>query len=252
MPSCGGISRDEANQPDDASESALAVVFGPFGSLPDPTGQLTRKSMRPSVTFLLIRHGQQMAPWGPLSQLTERGLLQAAALASELAMGPALAAVYSSPLPRAAATAQAIVASLSLALNLEPRLAEFELGTKSLDEVAERGDLFIWRPDDKGSDGETLGAFSRRVGDFCDEIAARHSGERIAVVSHAGTIDAMVRWAIGIAPESVWQHELELQHGSITEIEFWPQGRVSGGSPRYTVFRRLNYTAHLGELVSDL
>jgi broad specificity phosphatase PhoE len=103
-----------------------------------------------------------------------------------------------------------------------------------------------------GEDGVTLYAFGQRIGMFCDEIAARYTGERVAVVSHAGTIDAAVRWALGIGADSPWQHELEVQHASITEVEFWPRGRIIGGSPRYAVLRRLGHTAHLGEFLSDL
>ena len=211
--------------------------------------------MHTPVTLFLIRHGQQEAvdgSIGRLSRLSQMGRLQAEALAAELVGWPTITAVYSSPLARAAATAEAIGARLSLTPVLEPRLAEFELGTKPIHEIADRSDLFVWRPGDKGEDGETLRDFSQRVGDCCEEIAARHSDERIAVVCHAGTIDAAVRWALGITPESPWQHELEVQHASITEVEFWPRGRVAGGAPRYTVLRRLNYTDHLGELASDL
>ena len=211
--------------------------------------------MLTSVTLLFIRHGEQQAEngvIGRLSPLSQRGRLQAEALATELAAGSTLTAVYSSPLSRAVATAEAIGNRLSLNPVLEPRLAEFELGTRPIHEIADRKDLLIWRPHDMGEDGVTLFAFSRRIGNFCDEIATRHSGERIAVVSHAGTLDAAVRWALGIGPDNPWQHELEVHHASITEIEFWPRGRVAGGSPRYAVLRRLNHTAYLGALVSDL
>jgi ribonuclease H / adenosylcobalamin/alpha-ribazole phosphatase len=211
--------------------------------------------MLPSVTFLFIRHGQQEAQKGVigrLSPLSHKGRLQAEALAAELAGGPPVAAVYSSPLSRATATAEAIGSRLSLIPVLEPRLAEFELGTRPIQEITDRSDLLVWRPDDMGEDGVTLYAFGQRIGMFCDEIAARYTGERVAVVSHAGTIDAAVRWALGIGADSPWQHELEVQHASITEVEFWPRGRIIGGSPRYAVLRRLGYTAHLGEFVSDL
>lgn len=211
--------------------------------------------MLPSVTFLFIRHGQQQAKDGAigrLSPLSELGRRQAEALGDELASGPKLAAVYSSPLARASETAEAICCRLALTSIPEARLEEFELGTKPIQELANRSDLLIWRPGDEGSDGETLCSFCRRVGDFCNEIAERHAGQRVAVVSHAGTIDAAIRWAFGIEPESPWQHEVEVQHGSITEVEFWPRGRIDGGAPRYTVMRRLNHTVHLGELASDL
>ena len=207
-----------------------------------------------SVTLLLVRHGQQQAVSGvigQLSPLSELGRRQAAVLAEALASGPKVAALYSSPLLRASQTAEAIGARLSLKPLLEARLTEFELGVQPLEQLADRRDLLLWRSQDAGADGETLGSFCRRVGDCFDEISRRHLAQRVAVVAHAGTIDAAVRWALDIGPESPWQHEVEVQHGSITEIEFWPRGRLEGGSPRYAVMRRLNHTVHLGDLVSD-
>ena len=205
--------------------------------------------------MLFIRHGQQEAEDGTISRLSplsERGHKQASALATELGTGPRLGAVYSSPLPRAVATAETICGPCLLIPIIDPRLAEFELGTRSIDQIADRSDLLVWRPQDTGKDGISLYAFSRRIANFCDEIAARHAGERVAIVSHSGTIDAAVRWALSIDPGCPWQHEVEVQHASITEVEFWPRGRIVGGAPRYAVLRRLNHTAHLGDLLSDL
>ena len=211
--------------------------------------------MFPSVTLLFVRHGQQQTEDGAigrLSPLSERGRLQAGLLATELAAGPRLGAVYASPLPRASATAAEICSRLDLVPILDTLLAEFELGTKPIAQIAERSDLLIWRSSDMGADGETLAAFSERVSSFCNEIVVCHGGQRIVVVAHAGTIDAAVRWALGITPADPWQHELEVQHASITEVEFWPHGRIVGGSPRYAVVRRVNHIVHLGDLATDL
>jgi probable phosphoglycerate mutase len=209
-----------------------------------------------SAVLLLIRHGQQ-APdergeVGRASVLNPLGRLQAAELARELFAGPEIAAVYASPLPRAAETAQLLCQRLGLAPRLDPRLAEFELGTRPIEGIGERDDLLIWRPEHEGADGVTLGAFAARVAAFCEEATARHLGQRVAVVSHAGTIDAALRWALGMGADSDWQHEAEVRHASITEIEFWPRGRIAGGAPRYAVLRRLDCVEHLRGLASDL
>jgi probable phosphoglycerate mutase len=211
--------------------------------------------MFPSVTLLLIRHGQQQpakgGAVGRLSLLSGQGRLQADLVASALAAGPTLSAVYSSDLPRAVATAEAIGHRLALIPVLDPRLAEFEMGTKPLTEIAARPDLLIWRPDHRGGDGETLRAFCQRVAKCCEEIVERHAEHRIVIVSHAGTMDAAFRWALGMGPDTPWQHELEVLHASITEVEVWPHGRAAGGAPRYAVIHRVNDTAHLGALVTD-
>ncbi len=103
-----------------------------------------------------------------------------------------------------------------------------------------------------GANGETFGEFSARVAAFCDEIVQSHLSDRIVVIAHAGTIDAAIRWPVGLTPASPWQHEFDLANGSITELEFWPQGRVPGGAPRYAVLRCVGDVAHLGDLISDL
>ena len=209
-----------------------------------------------SVTLLFVRHGRQQpdddGQIGPLSPLSEQGRRQADLVAAEVALRSPISAVYSSPLPRALATAEAICKRLLLSQPyIEPRLTEFELGTRRISEIADRTDLLIWRPGDTGEDGETLCSFCQRVSAFCDEAVQRHSEQRIAIVSHAGTIDAAIRWALGIDPEAPWQHEVEVQHASITEVEFWPRGRIAGGSPRYAALRRVNCTVHLRSLTTD-
>ena len=72
------------------------------------------------------------------------------------------------------------------------------------------------------------------------------------VVSHAGTIDATLRWALGIAPDGLWQHEFEVANASITELEFWPRGRTYGGASRYAVLRRVGDVKHLDDIVSEI
>ena len=117
----------------------------------------------------------------------------------------------------------------------------------------DRPDLLVWQSDHRGRpDGGTRGEFAARLASFGDDISERHVGERVVVTAHAGTIDAVLRWAIGLPSSSPWQYEVDLANGSITEIEYWPRGRVAGGAPRYAVLVRVGDTAHLGDLVSDL
>jgi len=209
-----------------------------------------------ATTLILVRHGQARArdgSYGRETPLSDLGRLQATAVAHELAARTRPAAVYISPLPRAVETATPLCARLDLKAVVDPRLAEFELGSGSLESAQQRPDLVIWRAEHRGvENGETLGEFSARVAAFCDEIVRRHLCERVAVVAHSGTIDAVVRWSLGLPPASPWQHELDLANASISEVEFWPHGRVRGGAPRYAVLRRVGDVTHLGALVSDL
>ena len=210
----------------------------------------------PSTTLLLARHGQARAKsgseYGRETPLGAIGRRQAAALADVLSEGDRIDAVYSSPLPRAMETARPLCERLELAAHLDSRLTEFELGASSLEEATSRPDLLVWRPDDTCADGETLAGFSARVGSLLDEVVGRHPGGRAALVCHAGTIDAAIRWALGIPPANPWQHEFEVPNASITEIEFWPRGRVRGGAPRYASVLRVGYVTHLGDLVTEI
>ena len=210
----------------------------------------------PVTTLLLIRHAQARAGdssrLGPDTPIGELGRLQVATLASTLAAAAPPAAVYTSPLPRALQTASLLCERLGLEAVLDPGLTEFEMGTQEIEAILERPDLLIWHPEHRAADGETLLEFSARVAAFCDEVVERHPDERVAVVSHAGTIDATLRWALGITPDSPWQHEFDIANASITELEFWPRGRVRGGAPRYAVLRRVGDVTHLGDLVSEI
>ena len=204
-----------------------------------------------------MRHGQARSRDGSYDHKTpssDLGRRQAGAVANRLIAGTPVAAVYTSPHLRAVETSEPLCERLGLKAIVDPRLAEFELGDLPLVEFAEnRPDLFIWQPDHRGTpEGESLGEFSSRIAAFGDDIAQRRPGECVVVTAHAGTIDGVIRWAVGLPPSSPWQHEFDLTNGSITEIEFWPRGRVSGGASRYAVLRRIGDTTHLGSFSSDL
>ena len=209
-----------------------------------------------ATTLLLVRHGQARAPdgnsYGRATPLSQLGRLQAAALAEEIVGVEPPVAVYTSPLPRAVETATALCEQLGLKAIVDRRLTEFELGTQPLASILERPDLLIWQPEDRAADGETLREFSARVAAFCDEVVERHLRERVAVVSHAGTIDASLRWSLAMAAATPWEHEFDIGNASITEIEFWPHGRIRGGALRYAVLRRIGDVQHLGHLISEM
>ena len=208
-----------------------------------------------ATNLLLVRHGQAL-PFGseryafdpPLSALGRR---QSDAVAAAFRNRPAPHAVYSSPLARALETATVIADRIGLKVSVDERLAEIQVDLDAETSPAGRPDLLAWHPDHTGTDGVTLAEFASRVADFHDEVVARHPGQRVAVVSHAGTIEATLMWALGIDPRSPWQHEFDIPYASITEIEFWPAGRVLGGAPRYAVLNRLGDDRHLGAMSTD-
>ena len=222
--------------------------------MPSPTN--TAQNNFQATNLLLVRHGQRdssrprridLNP--PLSAL---GRHQAAAVADALGAGPTLDAIYSSPLARARETATAIADRLGLETSVDARLAEFQVDLDAETSPPGRPDLLAWHPDHAGTDGVTLAEFAQRVADFHDEVVARHPGQRVAIVSHAGTIEATLRWALGIDPRSPWQHEFDVPIASITEIEYWPAGRIVNGAPRWAVLRRTGDARHLGAIASDM
>ena len=210
------------------------------------------------ATLVLIRHGQARAEdgsYGPETPLSVVGRRQASAVAQLVEATPP-AAVYTSPFRRAMQTSDPVAERLGLEPVVDQRLAEFELGTTSLDPATydkERPDLFIWHPQHRGVEsGETLREFCIRVGDFLNEAVERHLGERVAIVAHDGTIGAALRWSLGLAPEHPWQHDFDVPNGSVTEVQFWPRGRVKGGARRYAVLRRIGDVTHLGGLATEV
>ena len=210
----------------------------------------------PSTTLILVRHAQARADDGSYDMdtpLSEIGRRQAAATAGNLASVTPPTVVYASPLPRALETAEPLCAILGVQALVDSRLAEFELASYSLETAKERPDLLLWHPEHQGvQDGETLHQFSERVAAFCEEVVERHLRERVALVSHSGTIDATIRWSLGIPPSNPWQHEFDITNASVTEIEFFPRGRTRGGAPRYAVLWRIGDDAHLVGLASDI
>ena len=197
---------------------------------------------RSSTRLLLLRHGQQDIAHedGELTRIGER---QAAVLARSLALTPD-DVVVSSPLRRALATA----AFLRDEVVAVAGLAEFRFGPAAppLDEIVEeRQDLALWRADHGFPGGETLGDLQQRVAAVLEDVVARWPGRRIIACTHAGVIDASLRWAYGLPADADWVTEAELPHASITELEHWPRGRHAAGAPRHTLIRRIGDVGHL-------
>ena len=205
--------------------------------------------MTEPVRLYLVRHGQARAADGsyghdtPLSPLGRR---QAEAVVEGFA-GVSLAAVYASPMRRARETAGRLARATGLDVRVDERFTEYEMADWGPDEDPEIN-WGVWRPEHAGvPGGETLRAFAQRVADACDDIVTPHEGEAIAVVSHSGAGDAILRWAMSIPADSPWFHEFDLPNAAIVELLVWPRGRHPGGPPRYTAIRYAPRLDHLPE-----
>ncbi|MXY88829.1 MAG: histidine phosphatase family protein [Dehalococcoidia bacterium] len=199
------------------------------------------------VRLYLVRHGQARAgdgSYGHDTPLSPLGRRQAGAVGVALAHA-SLAAIYASPMRRARETARPLARLTGLEVRVDDRLSEFELADWGPDQEF---DWTIWRGEDAGvPGGETLQAFAERVGAACDDIVTPHAGEAVAIISHSGTNDAILRWAMSIPAEAAWFHEFDLPNGAVVELLVWPEGRHPEGAPRYGVIQRAPNLDHLPE-----
>ena len=161
--------------------------------------------------LILIRHGETL--WnterrmqGQLdSPLTERGLWQAQRLGERM-KSQAFAALYSSDLPRARRTAECIAEVTGHAVIADERLRERHFGIfEGLNRAemqrcdAEVHARFLARdPEFAVPGGESPVAFLARVRAALEDIAARHAGDTIAVVTHGLVLDSAYRIASGL------------------------------------------------------
>ncbi len=200
-----------------------------------------------SVRLFLARHGEtpgnrEMRYLGSVDEpLSPAGVEQAERLAAALGPLP-LAAVYASPLRRAAETGRGIAAARRLDLRLEARLREQCFGaweglTRS--EVLEQGgreELLRWEADLglAPPGGESLTAVQTRMIALVEDLRQGHAGAWVALVSHVGPIKALLCAALG-APLATARH-LFLDPGTLTVLDW-------GERP---VVRLFNAHGHLG------
>ncbi len=153
--------------------------------------------------LILIRHGESLAnaerrfTHGPHEALSARGRDEAMERGRSVAARFDPVAIYASPFVRALETARLIGAVLGLEPVVIEALREQDFGTlrgQSYETVAREPmwhtDRWRFRP----PGGETLEEVGQRAGPAFDEIAARHLGTEVVVVSHGGVMAALQAW----------------------------------------------------------
>lgn len=205
--------------------------------------------------IILIRHGetvwnQQRRMQGHSdSPLSEAGARQARLLALRLKQF-AFSALYSSDSGRAHHTARSVAEVTGHDIVIEPRLRERHFGvfeglTGSEIEANYPADYVRFKSRDQAHvipGGESASQFRARVFACFHEIAARHAGELVVVITHGLVLDALYRAALGIAPELPRIHELvnaginRLRYdGEAWHIEAWADGsHLDEGTPILT------------------
>ena len=164
---------------------------------------------------ILVRHGE--TEWniarirqGHLdSRLTEKGIAQAQALAQRLAREKCTA-LYSSDLGRAVQTAMAIAELTGHEVVTDARLRERHLGIfqgLNGDEITakypeERRQFRTMGPDYVIPGGESMRQQVERNVAYLNDLAAKHQGEQIVVVTHGGVVSGFFRHTLEIPLEA--------------------------------------------------
>lgn len=196
----------------------------------------------PTVTRILaIRHGE--TAWNVETRLqghtdialNARGRWQAERVAQALA-DEEIAAVYSSDLSRARATAEAIALRCThpqaRTVRPTPGLRERGFGTlegHTYAQIAERWpqDSERWRrrdPHFAPPGGESLLQVRARVAETLQALSQAHIGEQIVLVAHGGVLDTLYRLATGqdVQAPRTW----ELGNAAINRL-LWTGDRLS-------------------------
>jgi len=197
------------------------------------------------MRLLLVRHGETslnvarvLQP--PDTPLSPRGLEQARSLAQRLRPEP-LAALWSSDLPRALQTAEAIGQACAQPIVTEPLLQERNFGDlRGLAYDALGFDPLAMQEAPPG--GESASAFAARVGRAFDAMLTLARGARgsVVVVTHGLVIHSLLAHRVALAPGVALP--ARIANASVTVIE-------GGATPRVVL---LDCTAHLaGERADD-
>jgi alpha-ribazole phosphatase len=207
--------------------------------------------------FLLVRHGEsvwnsQRRIQGSLDpELSLRGRRQTDLLVSHLKahLSKTVAAIYTSPLRRAAQTAEQIANAYGLPVIHEPDLREMSLGRWEGMTVSEIHEAFPgyyekWLEDPlafPAPGGEDLRAFERRVVGALERMQQAHPGADLIVVSHGGVIKALLCFALGLDVRYLFR--LKQDNTAVNQIE------LAGRLRRVLL---LNDTCHLNAAGASL
>jgi broad specificity phosphatase PhoE len=208
------------------------------------------------VRLFLVRHAEALANpelrylGSRDDPLTELGQWQATQLVQAFA-ALRLAAVYTSPLRRALETAIPLAHAHHLSPSADPRLVEASMGTW---EGLRRAEILRRSPEDAAHHqrweadpscgppgGESFANVQARVIACVHELAERHPGASVVVVSHVGPIKALLCAALDVPLTAA--RRMFLDSATVSVID-WGADAVDWGVP--AVMRLYNAHHHLG------
>ena len=177
----------------------------------------------------MIRHGE--TAWNAEGRvqgqtdvpLSEVGLAQARAVASALS-GERFAALYSSDLGRCRQTAAPLARVLGMQVRLDPALRErhygiFETITYAEAKVRFPEDYARFRAKELDYDfrgGESLRGFFARSLKALSDIAARHAGQSVLVLTHGGVLEMAYRHANRLGLSS--KRDFEIPNAALNRL----------------------------------
>ena len=200
----------------------------------------------PTAT-LLLRHGQT-----PMSvqkryagrsdvPLTDTGIRQATAAAKRLA-GAGIDVIVTSPLLRAARTAQEVAAVTGAPVVTDEGFRETDFGAwegLTFAEVRERwpAEMTAWLADPEVAPpgGESFADVSTRVTDALHRALTGRDRQTVLIVSHVTPIKTLVAAALLAPPPALYRMHLDV--AALCEIDWYADGPA--------VLRSFNDTGHL-------
>ncbi|KAA9332800.1 histidine phosphatase family protein [Adhaeribacter soli] len=180
--------------------------------------------------FLLIRHattdsvGKRLSGRKEGVHLNEAGLEQAQQLAQRLNHLP-VSAIYSSPLERALETAEPVAQALNLQTCINRDFLEIDFGNwtnltfEELQGQQEFQRFNAFRSCTRIPGGELMTEAQLRIVQGLEKLCRRHSGETLAVVSHADLIKSALAYYAGIHLDLF--HRLEISPASVSVLEIY-------------------------------
>jgi len=162
--------------------------------------------------IIVVRHGETIwnieGIWmGHMdSPLTPKGVVQAEYIATRLSEVK-FELIYSSDLGRALQTAEHISIKCGKAIQKDARLRERNIGifeglTDS--EISEKFPEERKKHKEPGNEyqipkGESRAQRNERVVEFFEEIAKKHTGQTVVVVTHGGVLASIFQYSLGIS-----------------------------------------------------
>lgn len=146
------------------------------------------------MELLLVRHAEPLRVEDvdhADPDLSPQGRRQAEALARWW-RGRRIDVAYTGPAKRASQTARLVTAPLGVPLQVDDRLTEFDWGAREYVPFEQarrtRPELVARLTESFAGGGPEAVAWRERVVGVCEELTARHRGERVAVFCHGGIV----------------------------------------------------------------